>query len=243
MGEEESNTKVAKKKPKKVYDTINELCDDRDPWERQPFETDKQWFAFKAYLHLMEATKDVVDHDGNVTKVPLIDKGRGRTLRAAYEQFNDCKMGSSFRTKYPWCNNSKNGFGWPKRNSWMERTEAYDRFRHEQEITADIAGAVESRKFRKRALQAGIASALRGLQGRNMADENFGDVVRALDRLTGRLAEEYNDIPIQKTINHNINSTGTVEEVRNLVKRADELSDAEVVQRYRQMRKDKEGNS
>ena len=83
------------------------LAADRDAWDRQPFESDKQWEAFRTYRDM-----DPMD----------------RSLKGAYAAKHDREIGSSMP--------SHTYQNWAVKYDWRERTELYDTFMDQTISTA-----------------------------------------------------------------------------------------------------------
>lgn len=122
----------------------NELADDRKPWTRQPWETSKQWDAFRHYRN----------------------EGLGRTVANAFDKYADKHDldGDKPHQRF---------HQWRKENRWKERANAWDRYKdrqHQQQVMEARTEAIQQMSRRAEEL----AQVLVGLAAGQFGDDDSG---------------------------------------------------------------------
>jgi len=141
----------------------------RQPWERQPSETDRAWAAFQTYRNLSPSE---------------------RSYDAAYQQTYD-KLPTRHAPKFfrDWANNHYD---------WKNRAEAWARHLDDIERAAVEQERVEWRQDRRKILRGFMAILAAAMSNFDPTDATMNQLTRATEMITQEMRAEMDDLPTEK---------------------------------------------
>ncbi len=142
---------------------------DRQPWERQPEETDRAWAAFQIYRNL-----------------PPSERSYGAAFRKTYHKPASYQAPQWYRA---WATNHHN---------WKGRAEAWDCHLDGIECAATEQERIEWRKNRRSLLKDFLSSVATAMKKFDPENVSTGQLTRAVEMIVQEMRAEMDDLPTEK---------------------------------------------
>lgn len=160
-----------------------------DVWERQDYETPKQWEAFAIYRDLSPST---------------------RSIDAAYRVSRSEQVGGKRRAPSQW-------FEWSSSNHWVERAQAYDREKDRRRLLADFEATQDMVRKHAEAGRLLVDKAVKGLAKLKISDLTPHQIVALFragveaERRARGLSSDSVDLRILEPVTSGTESDGLVD--------------------------------
>ncbi len=141
---------------------------DRQPWERQPNETDRAWAAFQVYYNM-----------------PPSERSHDAAYRERYKKGPNAHATKTFRT-------------WSNHHDWKNRAGAWDRHLDDIERAVTEQERVEWRKDRRSLLRTFLTTVTQAIENFDPTDVRMNQLTSAVEMITQEMRAEMDDLPTEK---------------------------------------------